>query len=35
LPVVETVRALLLKAVERGMGDEDLSQIVKVLLYLQ
>jgi 3-hydroxyisobutyrate dehydrogenase-like beta-hydroxyacid dehydrogenase len=32
LPVVATVRALLLKAVERGMGDEDLSQIIKVLL---
>jgi 3-hydroxyisobutyrate dehydrogenase-like beta-hydroxyacid dehydrogenase len=32
LPVVATVRTLLLKAVERGMGDEDLSQIIKVLL---
>jgi 3-hydroxyisobutyrate dehydrogenase-like beta-hydroxyacid dehydrogenase len=32
LPVVETVRALLMKAVERGMGDEDVSQIIKVLL---
>jgi 3-hydroxyisobutyrate dehydrogenase-like beta-hydroxyacid dehydrogenase len=31
LPVVETVRTLLMKAVERGMGDEDLSQIIRVL----
>jgi len=34
-PVVETVRTLLLKAVERGMGDEELSQIIKVLADLQ